>query len=404
MVPAAGAIQPAHRGKHSLTTMAFLQIHTRLGEVGRARTAINLAFFNLGVGAGLWAVFIPVVRARLDISDGVLGLALLCIAIGLILAMPATGWAIARFGARNISAFAAAILPVACALPILSPTVLTLFLACLVYGAISGVLDVAMNNEAARVESTTGRALMSSFHGLFSVGGLAGAGIGALLVGFGDPTSAIACAVVLCLFGLAALAIRSWYLPIGDRPPARVKFSLPSRPLLLIGILAFLAFGLEGAVADWSALFLEGEKGASHALAATGYAAFAGAMAVMRFLGDRLVTRFGRRRALIFGGTLIAAGCTLALVSPFVLLSALGFGLIGIGAANVVPVLISTAAGFPAGTGGIAAVATIGYLGSLTWPPAIGGLSQMTGLPVALWLIALAGVAIALGSRVVRNR
>ncbi|MCW5715886.1 MAG: MFS transporter [Bauldia sp.] len=384
--------------------MAFLRFHTRLGEVGRARTAINLAFFNLGVGAGLWAVFIPVVRARVEISEGVLGLALLCIALGLIVAMPATGWAIARYGARNISAFAAAALPVACALPILSPSILTLFLACLAYGAVSGVLDVSMNNEAARVESTTGRALMSSFHGLFSVGGLAGAGIGALLVGLGDPASAIACAVVLALFALAALLVRSWYLPVGDRPAARVKFRLPSRALLLIGILAFLAFGLEGAVADWSALFLEGHKGASHALAATGYAAFAGAMAVMRFLGDRLVTRFGRRRALLFGGSLIAAGCALALLSPWVLLSAAGFGLMGIGAANVVPVLISTAADFPAGSGGISAVATIGYVGSLAWPPAIGGLSQVTGLPMALWLIALAGLAIALASGAVRNR
>jgi len=384
--------------------MAFTRIQARLGEVGRARTAINLAFFNLGVGAGLWAVFIPVVRARVEISEGVLGLALLCIAVGLIVAMPATGWAIARFGARSISGFSAAVLPLACALPILSPDVTALFLACLVYGAVSGVLDVSMNNEAARVELTAGRALMSSFHGLFSVGGLAGAGIGALLVGFGDPASAIACAVVLSLFGLAALLLRSWYLPLGDRPPSRVKFSLPSRPLFLVGVLAFLAFGLEGAVADWSALFLEGHKGASHALAATGYAAFAGAMAVLRFLGDRLVTRFGRRSALVFGGALIAAGCALALLSPFVLLSAVGFGLMGIGAANVVPVLISTAADFPAGSGGIAAVATIGYLGSLTWPPAIGGLSHLTGLPIALWLIALAGVAIGLGSRVVRRR
>lgn len=384
--------------------MAFMRISTRLSEVGRARTAINLAFFNLGVAAGLWAVFIPVVRARVGISDGILGLALLCIAIGLIAAMPATGWAIARYGARSISAFAAVALPVTCALPILSPSVLALFVACLVYGAAAGVLDVSMNNEAARVEQTAGRTLMSSFHGLFSLGGLAGAGIGALLVGFGDPASAIACAFVLVGFAVAAFLLRSWYLPLGDRPPSTVRFSLPSGPLLFLGILAFLAFGLEGAVADWSALFLEGHKDASHALAASGYAAFSGTMAVMRFLGDRLVTRFGRRWALIFGGSFIAGGCAIALLSPWPILCAVGFGLVGIGAANIVPVLISTAAEYPAGSGGIAAVATIGYLGSLAWPPAIGGLSQVTGLPMALWLIALAGLTIALGSRAVRRR
>lgn len=383
--------------------MLTVRVPAPAGPLLSARLAVCLAFFILGSGAGLWAVFIPVVRARLDINEGILGLALLAIAIGSLLSMPPTGWAIARFGAHRISALAAVAMPVSASLPILAPNTPLLFLASLVFGACSGVLDVAMNNEAARVETAYGRPLMSSFHGLFSVGGLAGAGVAALLVGFADPASAWSAFGVLVLLAVAAFLVRAWYLPDMSHRAGGVRFTLPSRSLLALGLLAFLAFGLEGAVADWSALFLEGEKQATPALAATGYAAFAGAMAIMRFLGDRLVARFGRARTLMFGGIGIAGGCVLALLAPWPVLSAVGFGIMGIGAANVVPVLFSTAAQFPPGSGRVSAVATIGYFGTLSWPPVIGGIAHGIGLPTALWLIALAGIVIALRSGLVRH-
>jgi MFS family permease len=142
-------------------------------------------------------------------------------------------------------------------------------------------------------------------------------------------------------------------------------------------------------------LFLVTDKAATRAAAAAGYAAFAAAMAVMRFVGDRLVAKTGRRRAVTLGGLTLAAGGSLALLAGDPLLSAAGFGLVGVGAANVVPVLLSTAARYPRGSGGVAAVSTIGYLGTLTWPPMIGGIAEAAGLPAALWLIAAAGIAIA---------
>jgi fucose permease len=242
---------------------------------------------------------------------------------------------------------------------------------------------------------------MSSFHALFSVGGLAGAGLAAGLVGFGDPASAWSAFGVLLLFALAALLVRQWYRPDTSHRAGGARFTLPSRPLIALGILAFLAFGLEGAVADWSALFLEDEKKATPALAAAGYAAFSGAMAVMRFLGDGIVARTGRQRALMLSGAVIAGGCALALVAPWPIVSAVGFGIMGIGAANVVPILLSTAATFPPGSGRVSAVATIGYLGALIWPPAIGGIAHSVGLPVALWLIVAAGVVIAVRAGIV---
>ncbi len=380
--------------------MPFLATLLSPGPVGKARFAVNLAFFNLGAGAGLWAVFIPVVSARLDIGEGTLGLVLLAIAAGSIAAMPATGWVIALRGSHAISAFAAIAMPLGAILLLLAPSLAFLFAAAILYGGVCGALDVAMNNEAARVEASRGRPTMSSFHALFSVGGLAGAAVAAPLVDLGS-TGGYAAAGILVALAVTAAAIRRWYLPPAARPPAGFRFTLPSGALLALGLLAFLSFGLEGAVADWSALYLVNDKQASPAMAAAGYAAFAGAMALMRFQGDRLVARFGRTDAIRLGGIGIAAGCGLALLAPWPLLSAVGFGLMGVGAANIVPVLLSAAARFPASSGGVAAVSTIGYFGSLIWPPAVGSLAQGVGLHLALWLIAAAGVIIAFSFRVV---
>ncbi|MGD9739180.1 MAG: MFS transporter [Bauldia sp.] len=385
----------------SPTVMRLLGIPLKVGPIGAARLAIYLAFFNLGAGSGIWAVFIPVVGARLEIGEGVLGLALLTIALGAMAAMPVTGWAIARYGSHAISATAAVIMPLVWVLPIVAPSLGLLFVATLAMGVAAGVLDVSMNNEAARVEATSGRALMSGFHALYSVGGLAGAGIGALLVSTGDAAGWLT-AVTFAILAVAALLVRGWYLPAASRPLSSVRFTLPSRQLVGLGILAFLCFGLEGAVADWSALFLVQAKDASAALAAAGYASFSATMAVMRLVGDRLVTALGRRKAVFAGGLVIAAGCTLSLLAPWPLVSAVGFALIGIGAANVVPVVISSAARFPPESGGVSAVSTIGYVGTLSWPPVIGGLSHLVGLPIALWLIAIAGLAITFGARLVR--
>lgn len=380
-----------------------LRVPNNVGAIGAARAAIYLSFFNVGAGAGLWAVFIPVVQDRISISDGVLGLVLLSAAAGAILAMPATGWGIGQFGSRPISRIAAMVMPFGAALPLLAPSLPLLFGATFLMGASAGILDVSMNNEAARLEGVHGRPLMSGFHGLYSVGGLVGAGLAAALVGLG-PSGAWGAAGILAVLAVAAILVRHWYYPAGERPTARFRFSLPSRALLGLGALAFLCFGLEGAVADWSAVLLVSTKGATPELAASAFGAFAAAMATMRFLGDRLVLRFGRPATLGVGGALIMVGCAVAVLSPWPIVSAAGFGIIGIGAANVVPVLLSTSARFPPGSGGVSAVATMGYVGTLTWPPLIGGLSHVVGLPTILWMIGLAGLVIAFGAGLVRPR
>jgi MFS family permease len=373
-----------------------------LSPVPRARTAIFLVFFILGAAGGIWAVFIPIVRARFGIDEAVLGIVLLTLAGGALLAMPVTGWAIARFGGRKLTAVLAVTAPLAATLPLLAPTLWLLFIAAFLQGANWGALDVAMNTEAARVETARGRPSMSAFHGLYSIGGLVGAGVAALLLSLGLAAGWAAAGVLVVFAVLAGLA-RGWYLPDDRTEPEPFRFALPSKALLGLGLLAFLSIGLEGAVGDWSALFLTTNKTASPAEAASGFAAFAGAMAVMRLIGDRLVTRFGRRLTLAVGGAVVAVGCVVALAAPWPILSAAGFGLIGVGAANVFPILFSTAARYPVSSGGLPAVATLGYVGFLSWPPIIGWIAHGVSLTAALSLIGLAGVAIGFGARFVQR-
>ncbi len=366
----------------------------------RARSAVFVVFFVLGAASGVWAVYIPVIRARFAIDEAVLGMVLLTLAAGAFLAMPATAWAIGRFGARKMTVVTSVASPVAVALTLLSPQLWLLFIAVFVQGAAAGALDVAMNTEAARVETARGKPSMSAFHALYSIGGLVGAGVGALLLSL-DLIAGWGATGVLVLLAVAALAVRAWYLP-ADRIEGRAfRLVLPKGPLLGLGIIAFLSIGLEGAVGDWSALYLAADKGAEPAVAASGFAAFAGAMAVMRLVGDALVTRFGRDRTLLAGGLIVAIGCAVALAAPWPIVSAIGFGLIGAGAANVFPIIFSTAARFPAGSGGLPAVATLGYAGFLTWPPIIGWIAHGVSLPVALSLIGIAGFAITFGARFV---
>ncbi|MCW5696498.1 MAG: MFS transporter [Bauldia sp.] len=363
----------------------------------KARVAIAVAFFNLGLAGGLWAVHIPIIARRLELGEALLGVVLLVLAAGAFVSMLATGWAVGRFGSRQLTAIASILFPFTAAVTILSPSVELLFLAAFIFGAGMGVLDVSMNTQAAEVEAALARPTMSVLHGFYSLGGLAGAGLAAALVAVGLGRGWGAAGVCAAMVVIAWFA-RIWLLR-EERPPATgPRLALPDRKLLALGLLTFLSFGLEGAVADWSALFLTEIRDATPAIAGAGYAAFALAMSVMRLSGDWLVNRFGGRALLIVGGALIAIGNAIALAAPEPIVAALGFGLVGVGAANVVPVLFSRGARIATTPAfGIAAVATLGYVGFLSWPPIIGFIADASGLTVALSSVGLAGALILFG-------
>lgn len=377
--------------------------NTAAGEskLSLARWSVSSVFFINGLGIGLWAAHIPVIVGRFGLGDDVMGLVLLSFGLGAMAAMPLSGWACSRRGSRSVTKVMAFGFALAMPLPLLASNLPLLFAAALTFGACNGTLDVAMNAQASEIESARGRSTMASFHGFFSAGGLAGAALGGLMIGAGFGNGrGIAMVAVVVIAALATISAHLFTTPNSrDLKPAH--FEKPRRAALSLGLLAFACMVVEGAVADWSALLLTKHAGATAAAGAAGYAAFSIAMAVCRFAGDTLITLLGTRRMMVIGGASIAIGLGCAASFSMPLPAAASFVLVGIGAANVVPVIFAAAGrirGLPAGAG-IAAVASIGYTGFLLGPPVIGWLASVTNLPVVLGILAMAGVLIALFAR-----
>jgi len=359
--------------------------------MGHARLAVSILFFVNGAVLASWLPHIPALKARLTSGDGELGLILLAMAGGAVVALPAAGWLIGRFGSRALSSAAALALCASMPLPVLSPSVPALVVALAVLGACNGLLDVSMNAQAAAVEARGGRPIMPSFDALFSLGGVAGALLAgwSMWLGLGDLAHVGAAAVA----ALVAVAVAlPGLVPVESAPGAAPALAAPSRALLALGLLALLGLLAEGAMADWSAVYLHDTLGATLAVAATGFAAFSLAMAAGRFAGDALVGRLGPRRVVRLSAGLAAAGLAGALLVGHPATGVAGCALVGLGIANVIPVLFTAAArvpGLPPGRG-LAAVATTGYLGFLTGPPLIGAVAEIAGLALGLAVVSAA--------------
>jgi MFS family permease len=371
--------------------------------VNAARWAISTIFLLNGTAIGLWAAHVPLVQARASIDTGTLGLLLLTIAGGAISAMPLSGWLAGRWGTRAVALGSASLLALTTALLMNVDGLAPLFLAAYAFGASNGVLDVSMNANASEVEAARGIPTMSSFHGFFSLGGLLGAALGGVMIaaGLGDGRGALMTGLVMG--GVVAVCAR-FVLKVAPSPHES-HFALPRGPALFLGLLGMLCFAVEGALVDWSALLLAERTKADPASAAFGYSAFSVAMAACRFLGDRLVLRFGAARVMVLGGLGMFGGLMLAVLSTHFVLSACGFALIGLAAANVVPLIFAAAARMPgmSAGGGLATVATLGYAGLLLAPPLIGSIAAHTNIAVALGILSISGIIIAANAGVVKR-
>jgi predicted MFS family arabinose efflux permease len=283
--------------------------------------------------------------------------------------------------------------------PVLSPGIPSLAAALMLFGALNGTLDVAMNAQAVRVEQLHGRPIMSSLHALFSLGAVVGATATGLTMSLGDrPLLATA------LVTAAAVVVSARRL-VSSAPSVRAMpftVSMPRGALIGLGALAFLGLLAEGAMVDWSAVYLRDEVRTAPMLAAAGFAVFSLAMAFGRFTGDHLVRRVGPERVLRVSAAEEAIGLALALSVRRPSVALIGFALVGLGISNVIPILFSAAGrvrGVHPGTA-LAAVATTGYLGFLAGPPAIGLVAEAAGLTVGLGIVAVACVLIAAGAAV----
>src|SRR5713226_224824 len=369
----------------------------------RARGAVSLCFFVNGVVFASWVPHIPDLKTRLGISDGGLGLVLLSTAVGAVLALPAAGWLIGRLGSRAVTSVSALALSAAVVLPVMAPTLPLSVIALGLFGAFTSLLDVSMNAQAVTVEKRYDRPIMSSFHALFSLGGLVGAAGAALAMLAGlEPTTHVVTIALLSL-GAVAMASRDLESALSARQGAIPAFVRPPAALMGLGLLTFAALLAEGAMGDWSAVYLRDSVGSTAAVAAMGFAAFSLAMAIGRFCGDWLTRRIGSVSVVRASSGLAALGLTGALVVAHPVAGVLGFGLMGFGIANLIPVLFSAAGrtpGIAAGTA-LAAVATTGYCGYLAGPPLIGLTAELTSLPIALGIVSACCALIAVSAGVV---
>ncbi len=362
---------------------------TRKKEIGMREVHAARAFFFIGgFGTATWAPLVPLLRERLMVGDDVLGMLLLCIGVGSLLTMPLSGALAMRLGCRRVVMtasilFAAILLLVSCvdALSLAVPIVL-------IFGAVMGCIDVVVNIVAVLVEKGIGRRIMSGMHAFWSLGGFVGAGLYGVWVGLLGLTPFQSTAIAAGLILLLTAVYGRHLIPYGGGGGALL--ALPRGIIVFVGMTAFIAFLSEGAVMDWGGVYLTTVRGMDLALAGTGYSVFSAAMLTMRFLGDRVVQRIGALLVAVGGALLAFGGILLVMFAPVDALLYVGFFAIGIGSANIVPVFFSLMGRqnvMPV-SAAVSAVSTMGYLGILAGPAAIGFVSSLTTLQMAFAMLA----------------
>lgn len=374
-------------------------------HASRARVAVTGVFFLNGMVFASWYSRLPSIQDELDIGTGALGIALLGAPVGLLVAQPLTGALAATVGSRRVVA-ASPLLLVPAIAPGLAVNTPALALATLAVGFANGMLDVSMNVEGLVVERASGKRIFNSLHAAFSFGALSGALVGGLAAAAGlDPLAHLAI-VTGAGAAVAALLVR-WLPPAdGEPPPRGPRFARPSRRLAALGVVAFCALLAEGAVFDWSGIFMRSEADAAVGLAPAGLAAFNLAMGFGRLLADPVTARAGSVRVGRAGALLAAAGLGAALLLATPPTAIAGFAVMGIGLAALFPLAVRAAGYDPAIAGpAVAAVSSLGYVGFLTGPPMIGMLAELLGLGGALALVCgLLCVAAALASQLSTQR
>lgn len=357
----------------------------------RARWAVAAMFMANGFVMGAWAPQIPLLMPRHQVTESVLGLLILVLGIGAVSAMLFAGRLINRYGGRRVlSLFSLALVPV---LPmvVFSPNLWVLALFMAVFGAMAGCMDVAMNAQAVEIERRLDRAIMSSSHGFWSLGGFIGGSAGSYVIAhWGSEVQSLITAGVVATLVLSAMP---FLLPAEAVAPAAPDAGAPgggvSRPGLfprdfqvwLLGFLALFSMVPEGAVLDWAAIYLQKELGSDVFVSGLGFAFFAGAMAVMRFAGDSVRNRFGAVQTLRISGFLGAAGMMGGALAPYDWVAIFSFVLAGLGVANMVPILFSAAGNHPRlpAASAISIVTMVGYCGILVAPSSIGFLAEQAG-------------------------
>ncbi len=393
-----------------LTPLPCAQVEGQVSpaQVRRAIWATRLQFAALGLFGGAWGVHIPSVKAQYDLGEMALSLVLVSGAVGAVGSLFFAGRVIARLGARGAATVAALVMGALLAGVLHWPALIWLLLSNVLFGACMSLFDVAINTEGSALEAVGGRAIMGNLHGNFSLGGMLGAAFtGALIrADIAAPWQLAGIGAGFALWvNLAARAMLTVH-PEANSSEPRAHFVWPRGVLLVIGLLAFAGMTAEGAMYDWCVLYLKQEVHMTQDHAALGYAAFSGAMALMRFTGDALRMRYAERSILRVGGLTTAFAMAVVLLSGVPWIAIAGYALVGAGLAQVVPILYNAATRVPGNSraAAIASISSIGYAGFMIGPPLIGGIAQVLSLTAALTSVVVGAALLAWGARFVPEK
>ncbi|MCA3554618.1 MFS transporter [Aestuariivirga sp.] len=369
----------------------------------RARWAIAASFVVMGLVIGAWVPHVPLVKERLGVGPGVFGLALLSIAGGAVLAMPLTGVLVGRYGSRRMTVSTGLFFTLAFLLPTAAPTLTSFLLGGMLMGMGIGSMDVSMNAHAIAIEKRRRRPVISMLHGIYSLGCLAGAVVGGVLIEWLGPGAQALITSALCLCLLLGAA--RFLLPgSADKGQSGAHFAWPTRATIGLGLLCYLALMIEGSVIDWAAILMREKFAVEAGIAALCFAAYQGGMALSRLTGDWIRLKAGAVPMVFVSALLTALGTALGLIAPTPGLAIAAFALAGLGVGNIAPVMFAGGGRLePTAPGrGIAAVTTLGYTGFLSGPPLIGFAAQVTGLNIALFLTVIAALIIAVFASAVK--
>lgn len=372
------------------------------------RLATRLSFFSLGFATAAWAPLIPFAQQRLNLNHADFGLLLLCMGIGSMIAMPATGALVKRLGCRPLIALALMLLMVLLPSLTMWSSIVTMAVALFIFGSAAGCLGVAINLQAVVVEKHSVRALMSSFHGMCSLGGLTGAMLVTALLAVGLSPLMSTLSVVMILLVIGGVAIPSCLTsfeqdekPLEDTTQAPKKLYRPDGIILLIGMMCFIAFLSEGAAMDWGGIYLTSKYQLNPAFAGLAYTFFALSMTTGRFAGHILLKQWGEKNIVTYSAIGAAIGMTVIVTAPVWQVVVLGYALLGLGCSNIVPVMFSRVGrqnNMPKAAA-LSLVSTIAYTGSLSGPALIGLIGEWTGLSTVLTGVAVLLFIIALLNR-----
>ncbi|GAA0881114.1 MFS transporter [Algoriphagus jejuensis] len=369
-----------------------------MNYLSKRRTAVGAMFFFVGLCFSTWASRIPDIQTKFNLSEGQLGTLLLFLPIGSVIGLPIAGWAVHRFGSRSVSIFGGVAYALTLPLIGLSTSTWMLLPVLICYGMLGNVMNISMNTQGLNLEDQMGKSILASFHGLWSLAGFTGAGLGAALILLGmNPAQHFG---VVTLISLTIIFFAKGLIVKEEKSSGGGGLVLkkPDSLLLRVSLIAFLGMMAEGCMFDWSGVYFKKVILADPELVALGYVAFMGAMASGRFVTDKLAARYTKVAVIQVSGFLIFAGLLIAVLFPHVWAATFGFLLVGLGVASIIPLSYGIAgrSKLYSPSVALALVSTISFFGFLLGPPLIGFVAELFDLKISFALVAMCGMGILL--------